>query len=64
MIWGSDEEMLGQAARLVPSLTGVGAGDWVVVGEKARWMGMGGVGMGFFGNEWEICCGLIDWHHR
>ena len=55
VLWGSDEAGLRQAARMVPTLTGVGQPDFVVFGNSARWEGVGGVlAMGFFDYSWNI----------
>ncbi|CCX06474.1 Similar to hypothetical protein CIMG_06322 [Coccidioides immitis RS]; acc. no. XP_001242426 [Pyronema omphalodes CBS 100304] len=43
MVWGMDEAGMRLAARLVPTRTGVGAPAFVVLGEEAKWKGVGGV---------------------
>jgi hypothetical protein len=55
MVWGVDLEGLEQVARLVPSLTGVGQPDFVVMSAKCGWMGHAGVyAAGFFDYSWQI----------
>ncbi|KAL1607567.1 hypothetical protein SLS59_002536 [Nothophoma quercina] len=55
VLWGADSEALGQAARLVPMLTGVGQPDFVVLGEEAKWKGIeGALAMGFFDSQWQV----------
>jgi len=55
MIWGEDIEGLKQAARLVPTITGVGVPDFVILDGKTKWKGAEGVlAMGFFDSFWNI----------
>jgi predicted esterase len=55
VVWGSDESGLRQAARLVPTLTGVGQPDFIILSKEAAWQGHAGViAMGFFDFEWRI----------
>lgn len=55
VVWGSDESGLKQAARLVPTLTGVGQADFVILSKRAAWQGhAGAIAMGFFDFEWRI----------
>jgi len=55
MVWGEDEEGLAQAARLVPTMTGVGVPDFVILDGKAKHRGTDGVlAMGFFDAWWNI----------
>jgi hypothetical protein len=55
VLWGSDDDGLSRAARLVPMLTGVGQPDFVVLGEKAKWKGVdGALALGFFDYRWEV----------
>ena len=55
VLWGADDEGLGQATRLVPMLTGVGQPDFVVLSEEAKWKGLEGtLALGFFGPQWQI----------
>jgi hypothetical protein len=55
LVWGSDSEGLAQAARLVPTVTGVGQPDFVVLGESAKWKGVeGALAMGFFDHTWAV----------
>ena len=54
-LWGFDEAGLKLAARLAPTLTGVGQPDFVVVQKRMAWQGPAGVlGMGFFDNSWRL----------
>lgn len=58
LVWGYDEPGLRQAARLVPTLTGAGQPDFVVLKDEARWKGHAGtLAMGFFDHEWMISAG-------
>jgi hypothetical protein len=60
VVWGSDDEGLSQATRMVPMVTGVGQPDFVVLGESAKWKGVeGAMAMGFFGHEWEVTAGSV-----
>lgn len=55
ILWGCDMVGLQQAIRIVPTLTGVGQPDFVVLGNEVRWKGLGGVlAMGFFDHGWQI----------
>lgn len=55
VVWGHDEAGLHQAIRLVPTLTGAGQPDFVILDNEARWKGAGGaVAMGFFDRDWRI----------
>jgi len=55
MVWGEDEEGLAQAAKLVPTMTGVGVPDFVILDGKTRYRGVDGVlAMGFFDAWWNI----------
>lgn len=55
VVWGSDEEGLEIAARLVPMLTGVGQPDFVIADRKMLWGGAAEVlAMGFFDHEWNV----------
>ena len=58
VIWGIDAEGLEQAARMVPTLTGVGQPDFVVFSKDASWKGHAGtLAMGFFDYSWNISAG-------
>lgn len=58
MVWGEDIEGLKQAARLVPTVTGVGVPDFVILDGKAKWKGADGVlAMGFFDSWWNVTAG-------
>lgn len=60
VIWSSDAEGLAQAARLVPTVTGVGQPDFVVLGKSAAWRGVeGALTMGFFDREWEVTASSV-----
>jgi pimeloyl-ACP methyl ester carboxylesterase len=55
VLWGQDEIGLQQAVRMVPTLTGAGQPDLIVLSDEARWLGHVGVlAMGFFDHAWEI----------
>jgi hypothetical protein len=55
VLWGSDKVGLEQAIRMVPTLSGTGQPDFVVLGNEARWKGIAGVlAMGFFDHAWQI----------
>ena len=55
VVWGFDEVGLRQAARLIPTLTGAGVPDFVILSNDARWKGHGGaIATGFFDQNWEI----------
>ncbi|WEW56329.1 hypothetical protein PRK78_001772 [Emydomyces testavorans] len=58
VVWGADQEGLQEAARLVPTLTGVGQPDFVVLSTRCRWKGAGGVyAAGFFDYSWQVSFG-------
>ena len=55
VLWGCDNIGLQQAIRMVPSVTGAGQPDFIVLGNDARWQGIAGVlAMGFFDHSWQI----------
>ncbi|KIX09107.1 uncharacterized protein Z518_00185 [Rhinocladiella mackenziei CBS 650.93] len=55
VVWGRDEVGLRQAARLIPTLTGAGQPDFVILSDEARWKGhAGALAMGFFDFHWRI----------
>ena len=55
VVWGADVRGLKQAARLVPTLTGVGQADFIILSKRAAWQGhAGAVSMGFFDFKWQI----------
>lgn len=55
VLWGSDKIGLGQAVRMVPTLTGAGQPDFIILGNEARWKGHGGaLAMGFFDHAWQV----------
>lgn len=58
VVWGSDESGLRRATRLVPTLTGVGQADFIILSRTSGWLGhAGAIAMGFFDFEWEISKG-------
>ena len=58
VVWGFDLDGLEQAARLVPTLTGVGQPDFIVLSPQCRWKGYGAVyAAGFFDWSWQISLG-------
>lgn len=55
VVWGTDVAAVAIAARLAPTLTGVGQPDFVVLGADSAWKGIdGAVALGFFDSEWEV----------
>lgn len=63
IVWGADLYGLEQAARLVPTLTGVGQPDFIVLSDSCRWKGHGGLfAAGHFNKFWQISSG--SFHHR
>lgn len=60
VVWGSDAEGLLQASRLVPTVTGVGQPDFVILGESARWRGVeGALALGFLDHAWEVTASSV-----
>jgi hypothetical protein len=60
VVWGSDESGLRLATRLVPTLTGVGQADFIILSKRSKWLGhAGAIAMGFFDFEWQISKGSI-----
>ncbi|KAK5058611.1 hypothetical protein LTR84_010874 [Exophiala bonariae] len=58
VVWGADTIGLKHAARLVPTITGVGQPDFVILEASARWKGHGGaIAMGLFDYGWRISPG-------
>jgi hypothetical protein len=58
VLWGFDQAGLQRAARLVPTLTGAGQPDFVVVCFRCRWKSRGGVyAAGLFDHSWQISQG-------
>jgi predicted esterase len=54
VIWGNNAKMLTQAARLAPTMTGIGAPDWIILQESAQLLGVHGCAIGFFNAQWDI----------
>jgi hypothetical protein len=55
VVWGADLAGLRQASRLIPTLSGAGQPDFVILGTEARWTGhAGALAMGFLDYEWKI----------
>jgi len=55
VVWGSDVEAASRAARLVPSLTGVGQPDFIILSKASLWQGVqGALAMGFFDHQWKL----------
>lgn len=55
IVWGADLKGLEQAARLVPTLTGVGQPDFLVLSHNCRCKGHGGLyAAGHFDKFWQI----------
>ncbi|GFF89514.1 hypothetical protein IFM53868_05862 [Aspergillus udagawae] len=58
VVWGADLSGLEQAARLVPTLTGVGQPDFLILGDSCRWQGHAGAyAAGFLDRSWQISSG-------
>ncbi|PLB43097.1 hypothetical protein P170DRAFT_451196 [Aspergillus steynii IBT 23096] len=58
VVWGADITGLEQAARLVPSLTGVGQPDFIILSDTCRWKGHAGVyAAGHFDKFWQVSSG-------
>lgn len=58
IVWAADLSGLEQAARLVPTLTGVGQPDFLVLSHSCRWKGHGGLyAAGHFNKFWQISSG-------
>ncbi|MCJ1377196.1 hypothetical protein MMC17_000288 [Xylographa soralifera] len=58
VLWGSDEEGLRSASRLMPMLTGVGQADFIVTSPECSWKGAAGVmAAGFFDSSWNVSAG-------
>ncbi|KAI9815677.1 MAG: hypothetical protein M1827_002073 [Pycnora praestabilis] len=58
IVWGSDDSGLRRAARLVPTLTGAGQADFILLGRESAWKGVGGVlAMGFLDHAWKVSRG-------
>jgi predicted esterase len=54
VVWGATVEDAAWAARLIPTLTGVGQPDFVLFDQRIRWMGPQAAAMGFFDTFWNI----------
>ncbi|KAF2097456.1 hypothetical protein NA57DRAFT_41840 [Rhizodiscina lignyota] len=55
VIWGANADSTAMAARLMPTLTGVGQPDFVILSKSCRWKGVDGVvAMGFFDAQWNV----------
>ena len=58
VVWGLDEAGLRQAARLVPTLTGVGQPDFVILDDQCRWKGHAALlAAGFLDYAWQVSAG-------
>jgi hypothetical protein len=58
VVWGADLAGLRYAARLVPTTTGSGQPDYVVVSDRCRWKGFAGVyEAGHLDRSWQISPG-------
>lgn len=58
VVWGYDNNGLSRAARLIPTITGAGQPDFVIVSVRSGWKGSGGaLAMGFFDHDWQISGG-------
>ncbi|KAL9620276.1 MAG: hypothetical protein Q9160_005175 [Pyrenula sp. 1 TL-2023] len=55
VVWGYDIDGLQQAARLAPTVTGVGQPDFIITTAECRWRGAAGIAAaGFFTHNWQI----------
>jgi hypothetical protein len=55
VVWGTDLDGLRQAACLVPTITGSGQPEYVVLGDSSRWEGVAGAyAAGHFDWSWQI----------
>ncbi|KAF2084762.1 hypothetical protein K490DRAFT_75704 [Saccharata proteae CBS 121410] len=55
VVWAATAETLALVARLVPTITGVGQPDFVVLEPSSQWKGVeGAVAMGFFDHMWQV----------
>ncbi|KAI9831208.1 MAG: hypothetical protein M1819_005136 [Sarea resinae] len=55
VIWGFDKGGLQRAARLVPTLTGAGQPEFVVLGKSCAWKGVDGIlALGSFDHAWNV----------
>ncbi|KAF2121254.1 hypothetical protein BDV96DRAFT_563871 [Lophiotrema nucula] len=62
VLWGVNGESLSQAARLLPTLTGVGQPDIIILGRTARWRGVeGALALGFFDHSWNVTPSSVVW---
>lgn len=58
VVWGEDMNGLEQAARLVPTLTGAGQPEFLILGDSCRWKGHAGLyAAGHFDKFWQISIG-------
>ncbi|KAL4801538.1 hypothetical protein BDV18DRAFT_148781 [Aspergillus unguis] len=58
VVWGTDIDGFEQAARLVPTLTGAGQPEFVILGKSCRWKGHAGLyAAGHFDKFWQISAG-------
>ncbi|KAL4949940.1 hypothetical protein BDW69DRAFT_173260 [Aspergillus filifer] len=58
VVWGADTSGLEQAARLVPTLTGAGQPEFLILGSGCRWKGHAGLyAAGHFDRSWQISAG-------
>ncbi|KAL4788411.1 hypothetical protein BJX76DRAFT_315562 [Aspergillus varians] len=58
VVWGADMDGLEQAARLVPTLTGAGQPEFLILSDSCRWKGHAGLyAAGHFDKSWQISTG-------
>ncbi|KKK16082.1 hypothetical protein ARAM_000727 [Aspergillus rambellii] len=58
VVWGADLYGLEQAARLVPTLTGAGQPEFLILGDSCRWKGHAGLyAAGHLDKFWQISPG-------
>lgn len=55
VVWGTDLSSISRAARLIPTITGVGQPDFVVLGKESGWRGLdGAAATGFLDSYWKV----------
>jgi hypothetical protein len=55
VVWGSDAEAAARAARLVPTMTGVGQPDFIILSKSSLWKGVQGASaLGFLDHDWKV----------
>ncbi|KAL2802893.1 hypothetical protein BJX63DRAFT_440522 [Aspergillus granulosus] len=58
VVWGADIDGLKQAARIVPTLTGAGQPELIILSDSCRWKGSAGLyAAAHFDHSWQISSG-------